>query len=245
MRCRRWKSTPPPPNPTPPNEQATFQTQHPDGREARWYSLGYGLASLRPEAAGTMANAYGRSFNPHEPCAGGMLHIPWKDKLTGVGDWVLVEADPVLVATVADVLAVHVAGVHLVVATRAFRDPDLHEARLGVLALGARDVVAVPAAQYVVQGRRYPVVPGVLLPHWDHEIVRVLAALPDAALIAGGVLEAKLVAAPAAVLVPGAVHHAVICGGVGDVRGAGNSERDQRAIPLHQVGQARETSPCL
>ena len=114
-----------------------------------------------------------------------------------------------MAAGVVDVLAVQVAGVHLVVATRAVGDAGLHEARLGVLALGARDVPAVPGAQDVAPGWQVVVV-GVLLSHRDKEVVRVLATLPLPALIAGGVLEAKLVATAAAVLVPGPVHHAVV-----------------------------------
>ena len=130
-------------------------------------------------------------------------------QLTIVVGRVLVEADPVVVAVMADVLAVQVAGVHLVVATRALGDADLHEARLGVLALGARYVPAFPGLQEVVPGWQVVVV-GVILSHRDKEVVRVVATLPLPALIAGGVLEAHLVAAAASVLVPGPVHHAVV-----------------------------------
>lgn len=89
---------------------------------------------------------HGHDANAEEFIGGG--------RLTLSNSRVLVEADPVIVAVVALVLAVHPAGVHHVVATRAGSDTSLHEARLVVLALGARDVVTVPLAKDVVQGRQ-------------------------------------------------------------------------------------------
>ena len=108
--------------------------------------------------------------------------------------WVLVEADPVVTAGMASVLAVHVAGVHVVVARRAGSNTNLHEARLVVLALGARDDPPVPLAPDVAQGRQLVVV-GVLFPHRDQDVVAFAAALVHSALSTGGVLEALLVVA--------------------------------------------------
>ena len=65
---------------------------------------------------------------------------------------VLVDADPVVVAVVALVPSVQVPGVHLVVVARAFGDAGLHEAALGVLALGARNNPAVPRPPDVAIG---------------------------------------------------------------------------------------------
>jgi hypothetical protein len=55
------------------------------------------------------------------PTPVGVVHV------IGTG-WVLVEADPEIIAGMAVVFAVHVAGVHLVVARRAACDTSLHEA---------------------------------------------------------------------------------------------------------------------
>ena len=105
--------------------------------------------------------------------------------------------------------SVQVPGVHLVEARRAVGEAGLHEAALGVLALGARDDPAVLGTEDVVAGRDVVVV-RVLTAQRDHHVVRVFAALADATLQACGVLEAELVAAAAVVIMPGAVADAVV-----------------------------------
>jgi len=130
--------------------------------------------------------------------------------LTVVVGRVLVNADPVVVSVVALVTTEQVAGVHLVVARRTFCDAGLLEARLGVLALGARHDIVVPGPQEVVPGRQAVVV-GVIAPYRDDKVVRVLASLPDAALVAGGVLEAEVGVTATVVVVPAAVSNADVC----------------------------------
>ena len=129
--------------------------------------------------------------------------------LTVIVGRVLVDAEPVVVAVVCFVTAEHVAGVHLVEPGRAFGDTDLQEAALGVLALGARGDPVVLGAEDVVAGWDTVVVCMVALER-DHHVVGVLASLPDAALVTSGVLEAKLGAAAAGVVVPAAVGDAVV-----------------------------------
>ena len=50
-----------------------------------------------------------------------------------------------------------------------------------------------------------------IAPYRDDEVVRVLASLPDAALVAGGVLEAEVGATATVVVVPAAVSNADVC----------------------------------
>ena len=129
--------------------------------------------------------------------------------LTVVVGRILVDADPVVVAAVTLVTAEEVASVHLVVAGRALRDTGLLEAALGVLAFGARDDIVLPVAHEVVAAWDAIVV-CMVHPDRDYHVVGVLAALSDATLIPSRVFEAELVAATAAVLVPGAVGDAVV-----------------------------------
>ena len=131
--------------------------------------------------------------------------------LTVIVGRVLVEADPVVVAVVSFVTAEQVASVHLVEPARAFRDTGLLEAALGVLALSARDNIALPGPQEVAAGRQVIVV-RMRLPERDNHVVGVLASLPDAALVTSGVLEAQVGAAAAGVVVPAAVGDTVVCG---------------------------------
>ena len=129
--------------------------------------------------------------------------------LTAIVGRVLVDAEPVVVAVVCFVTAEHVAGVHLVEPGRAFCNAGLQEAALGVLALGARDDPAFLGAQEIV-ARREVVVVCMPSPERDNKVVGVLASLVDATLGTSGVLEAQVGAATAGVVVPAAVHNAVV-----------------------------------
>ena len=174
----------------------------------------------------------------------------WANLTVAVGR-VLVDADSVVVAVVALVTAEQIAGVHLVEARRARRDAGLHEAALGVLALGARDDPVVLGPEDVVAGRELVVV-CVRAPERDNIVVGVLPPLPVAALSPSGVPEAQAVATATAVVVPAAGGDAVVLrqrsGGHTAMRGASQLARAiaNRGSRLCDVPHAAiRAGPCV
>ena len=174
----------------------------------------------------------------------------WANLTVAVGR-VLVDADSVVVAVVALVTAEQIAGVHLVEARRARRDAGLHEAALGVLALGARDDPVVLGPEDVVAGREL-VIACVRAPERDYHVVGVLPPLPVAALSPSGVPEAQVVATATGVVVPAAGGDAVVLrqrsGGHTAMRGASQLARAiaNRGSRLCDVPHAAiRAGPCV